>query len=598
MTDRTASAATPYEASARPEIDAITSRPSAQVLVIGGGINGVGTFRDLALQGIDVVLVERGDWASGASAASSHMIHGGIRYLENGEFRLVKESVTERNGLLRIAPHYVKPLPTTIPIFTTFSGIASAPLRFLTHGKGKPKERGAALIKVGLAIYDSFSRDGGSVPAHRFVGHAASLKALPLINPRVKYTATYYDGSLVNPERLALDVLDEGLALRSSGGRGGAAAEAEAKSGGADARAANYLEAVGARAGAVVLRDRLTGEEFEFTADVVVNTTGPWTDLTNDVLGAQTRFMGGTKGSHIVVDNPALHEACGGRELFFEHSDGRIVLVYPLLGKVLIGTTDLEHSMADPIEVTDAEVEYFFRLVRDVFPTIEVDASQIVFRFVGVRPLPRHDDTAPGFVSRDYRIVESPIEQLPGTAVLSLVGGKWTTFRALAEHLADEVLARIGRQRRFTTAGLPIGGGVDFPATESGMVRWAAEHGLGIGEARARELLERYGTKAVRVIDAERASGGERLAALPGYSHAEIALLARSEHVAHLADVVLRRTSVAFQGLISGAGLRELAEVVGDALGWGEARREREIDEAAELLAGHHGVVLTREAMA
>ena len=167
----------------RTEVQRLRERPRAQVLVVGGGINGLGTFRDLALQGVDVVLVERNDFVSGASAASSHMIHGGIRYLENGEFRLVKESVTERNGLLKIAPHYVKPLETTIPIFSTFSGILAAPLRFLTHKQGKPKERGAFLIKTGLTIYDSFSRDGGSVPRHSFHGRKKSLEILPQLNP-------------------------------------------------------------------------------------------------------------------------------------------------------------------------------------------------------------------------------------------------------------------------------------------------------------------------------------------------------------------------------------------------------------------------------
>ena len=136
----------------RPEWQALVERPTADVLVIGGGINGIAAFRDLALQGIDVVLVERGDIVSGASAASSHMIHGGIRYLENGEFRLVHEAVVERNDLLRTAPHYVKPLATTIPIFSTFSGVLAAPLRFLRHRSGKPTERGAVLIKIGLEI--------------------------------------------------------------------------------------------------------------------------------------------------------------------------------------------------------------------------------------------------------------------------------------------------------------------------------------------------------------------------------------------------------------------------------------------------------------
>ena len=145
------------------------------------------------------------------------MIHGGIRYLENGEFRLVQESVEERNGLIRIAPHYVKPLETTVPIFSTFSGILSAPLRFLTHRQGRPTERGAALIKAGLTVYDSFSRDGGAVPRHRFHGRRRSLEELPALNPDVKYTATYYDASMHDPERLALDVLFDGLAARACG---------------------------------------------------------------------------------------------------------------------------------------------------------------------------------------------------------------------------------------------------------------------------------------------------------------------------------------------------------------------------------------------
>ena len=187
---------------------ALRTRPQASVLIIGAGINGIATFRDLALQGVDVVLVERGDFVSGASAASSHMIHGGIRYLENGEFRLVQGiGRRERNALIRIAPHYVKPLQTTVPIFSTFSGILSAPLRFLTHKAGKPTERGAALIKTGLTIYDAFSRDGGSVPRHRFHGRKQSLAELPALNPGIKYTATYYDASMHDPERLALDVL-------------------------------------------------------------------------------------------------------------------------------------------------------------------------------------------------------------------------------------------------------------------------------------------------------------------------------------------------------------------------------------------------------
>ena len=562
------------DSSIRADVAALRARPRSEVLVIGGGINGIATFRDLALQGVDVVLVERDDFVSGASSASSHMIHGGIRYLENGEFRLVKESVEERNGLLRIAPHYVKPLETTVPIFSTFSGIVSAPLRFLTHKPGKPTERGAALIKTGLTIYDSFSRDGGQVPRHRFHGAKRSLAELPALNPGVKYTATYYDASMHDPERLALDVLFDGLAA------------------GRHARAANHLEAVGMDADGVRVRDALTGEEFAIAADIVVNTSGPWTDLTNAELGRPTTFMGGTKGSHIVLDHPELLAATAGREIFFEHEDGRIVLIYPLKGKVMVGTTDLEHDMREPAICTETEVEYFFELIAHVFPAIRVDRSQIVYRFAGVRPLPRHDETQPGFVSRDYRIERSDVAARAGTTLLSLVGGKWTTFRALAEHLSDEVLELLGRARTVSTKGLAIGGGAGYPVTDDARRVWLASHGDEVGRERAAELLERYGTRAEAFLSEIEGETDAPLASLPGYGELEVHWLARTERVVHLADLVLRRTSMAFTGAVTAPLLDELATLVGDELGWDADRRDAEVRATTHLLAERHGVVL------
>ncbi|GAB3616185.1 glycerol-3-phosphate dehydrogenase/oxidase [Okibacterium endophyticum] len=557
----------------RAQVDALRERPSARVLVIGGGINGIATFRDLAMQGIDVALVERSDWASGASAASSHMIHGGIRYLENGEFRLVKESVTERNGLLKIAPHYVKPLETTVPIFSTFSGILSAPLRFLTHKQGAPKERGALLIKIGLTLYDSFSRDGGTVPRHRFRGKRTSLSELPQLNHDLSYTATYFDASVHDPERLALDVLHDGLAAGRATG----------------ARAANYVEAVGfdSASGTVTLRDTVSGTEFPLAADVVVNASGPWTDLTNEALGTQTAYMGGTKGSHIVLDNPELVAATGGREIFFEHSDGRIVLIYPLKGRVMVGTTDLEADPREQAVCTEAEVDYFFDLIAHVFPRIAVDRSQIVYRFAGIRPLPGHGDTAPGFVSRDYRIVP---EELGGVKLLSLVGGKWTTFRALAEHLSTEALTAIGVSRTTSTAGVPIGGGAGYPQTDAARRVWLAAHAAEVGAARAEQLLERYGTRASELIDVLSESPETPLLHAPGYSVEELSHLARTESVVHLLDMLQRRTSLAFTGAVTADLLCEVAEVVAVALGWDAATTADEIQTSARVLRELHGV--------
>ncbi|MBZ4487032.1 glycerol-3-phosphate dehydrogenase/oxidase [Microbacterium sp. cx-55] len=549
------------DAAPRRSWQQLVDRPHAEVLIVGGGINGLATFRDLAMQGIDVALVERDDFVSGASAASSHMIHGGIRYLENGEFRLVHEAVVERNGLLQIAPHYVRPLQTTIPISSTFSGVLSAPFRFLRHGAGRPKERGAVLIKIGLVIYDSFSRGGGQVARHAFHGRTQSRRILPELNPSTRYTASYWDASLHDPERLALDVLQDGI----TAGRD-------------RARAANYVAAVEARDGAVLLQDAETGAQVEFTASVVVNASGPWTDLTNADLGAPTHYMGGTKGSHIVLDNPALLAATGGREIFFEHSDGRIVLIYPLKGRVLVGTTDLEHDMRDEIICTDAEVDYFFELIGHVFPRIEVDREQIVYRFSGVRPLPGHGDLAPGFVSRDYRIESSPLTGSDGRVpVLSLVGGKWTTFRALAENLSDRVLEALGADRRQSTAGVQIGGGIGYPTTDRRRARWVNDNAQGLPAERVAVLLDRYGTRATEVITAIVADADDApLSAAPNYSTAELRHLARAENVVHLADLLLRRTSLAFTGEAVAAAA-QIADAVAPALGWDAPRVAHEV---------------------
>ena len=546
---------------------ALSARPHADVLILGGGINGLATLRDLAMQGLDVALVERSDYVSGASAASSHMIHGGVRYLENGEFRLVHEAVTERNALLRTAPHYVRPLQTTIPIFSTFSGLLAAPLRFLRHGSGAKRERGAALIKIGLVIYDSFSRGGGRVPRHAFHGRRRSLQRLPDLNPAVRYTATYWDASVHDPERLAIDVLRD--ALDAGGGR---------------ARAANHTAAVGVGDGGILLRDALSGEEVTFTASVVVNATGPWADLTNASLGDRTLRMGGTKGSHIVVDNPELLAATGGRELFFENEDGRIVLIYPLRGRVLIGTTDLEHDMREPAVCTEAEVDYFIGLVRQVLPDIRVERRQIVYRFSGVRPLPRHDDVAPGFVSRDYRIDETQVAGLPAV-VLTLVGGKWTTFRASAERLTDTVLARLGAARRRSTKGVPIGGGRGFPTTQRARAQWVRSHAGDLPVERVDQLLSRYGTIAADVIAAVVADPGDApLAAAPHYSAGELRHIAATEHVRHLDDLLMRRTDLAFTGGVTPVAAREVADAIAPVFGWSAARVDQEVDRAVRAV--------------
>ena len=526
-------------------LDAIRNNPEVSVLIVGGGINGIGLFRDLALQGVDVLLAERSDFCAGTSAASSHMVHGGLRYLENGEFRLVREALTERNLLLLNAPHYVEPLPTTVPIFQWLSGIFNAPLKFLNL-RDRPGERGALVIRFGLMMYDWFARKYRSMPSHDFVGKKATREMFPLMNPEVRFIATYYDARVSIPERIGLemilDVADECP----------------------QARAANYLSLVGGSGDTVTLRDELTNETLEVKPRIVVNSAGPWIDLVAGAMGQQTQYIGGTKGSHLVVDHPELLDAIGDHEIFFENEDGRIVLIFPLVDRVLIGTTDIRIDHPDEARCTEEETDYILAMLPRVFPTIKVDRSQIVFKFSGVRPLPHADVDSTGQISRDHSI--EVIESGPDLSypILSLVGGKWTTFRAFSEQTADNVLKRLGRTRRGDTQNLAIGGGKNYPRTGEARQAWLVEVGrdMSIDPARLETLFKRYGTRAKAIAESICASEDVPLAHQPDYSRREIMFIAQHEMTVHLDDLILRRSLLAMLGKVNGGLLAELADIL------------------------------------
>jgi glycerol-3-phosphate dehydrogenase len=260
------------------------------------------------------------------------------------------------------------------------------------------------------------------------------------------------------------------------------------------------------------------------------------------------------------------------------------VLVYPFKGKVLVGTTDLEADPREPALCTEEEVDYFFDLVAQVFPDVPVERSQIVYRYAGIRPLPRHDDLAPGFVSRDYRIVDAPG---PGGATrLDLVGGKWTTFRALGEHLATRALEVLGREHTVSTETLAIGGGRDFPADP---VAWIAAELPDVAPTRAAMLFERYGTVA-REVAAYLAAADDAPLVGDRLSTRELTWMVERERVAHLSDVLLRRTDLAFTGAIGGDVLDAVATALADAAGWDTARRDAELARTRDELATFHGI--------
>ncbi len=556
-------------------LESIRQQPEISALIIGGGINGIGLFRDLALQGVDVLLVEKNDFCGGASAASSHMVHGGLRYLENGEFRLVNEALHERNRLLANAPHYVKPLPTTIPIFNWFSGMLNAPLKFFNL-RDKPSNRGAIIIKAGLTMYDFFTWSQQALPRHKMTSRAKSLELRPGLNPDIVATTTYYDAWMPYPERICLELILDTEAMSPN------------------AHALNYVSAESASGGQVTLKDQITGATLEVKPRIVINAAGPWIDFTNKAMTRQTRMIGGTKGSHIIVDHPELHAATRGHELFFENKDGRICLFFPLQDRVLIGTTDIPISNPDDAFCTEDEVDYMIELVKLVFPNIEINHQHIVFRFSGVRPLPASDAATPGQISRDHSIrITEPGEGID-FPVYSLVGGKWTTFRAFAEQTTDKVLPMIDMSRRASTREMSIGGGKNYPQTEKDQQRWLDALGqkTNLSLERLQTLFNRYGTRADEIAQFCASTEDIALTHIPDYTTGEIEFIATREKVIHLDDFALRRSLLAMLGKITNEGLVELGQILGAALGWSDGQTQTEINRTAKLLKDRHGVEL------
>jgi glycerol-3-phosphate dehydrogenase len=554
-------------------IDHYRRQPQVSVLIIGAGINGIGVFRDLALQGVDVLLVDKQDFCAGVSAASSRQAHGGLRYLEHGDFRLVRESLLERNRLLQNAPHAVELLQTTIPVFSWFSGLLNAPLKFLGLLQ-RPSARGYIVVKLGMMLYDWFTRRNRATPTHTMLTRQQALQRHSHLRPNVVGAASYYDCLMPQAERIGLEqVLDAEAANPAC-------------------HALNYCAVVGGGGNSVALRDVLTGETFSVQPRLVINAGGAWIDRVNGALARSTRFIGGTKGSHIVVENSALRAAVNNACIFFENRDGRLAIFMPWRDKVVIGATDLRWDQPDDTVCSEEEIEYFLQFTDHILPGLKVERSQIVFHFCGVRPLPASEVEFVGLVTRDHRLAVLEPDDTIRFPIYNLIGGKWTTFRAFAEQTTDQALAFLGQRRRASTEDLPIGGGAGYPRTPEARAQWlqrvAGSTGLGI--ERLGDLFERYGTRAEAVARFIQAGPDQPIDGLPAYSRLEMQFVARCEKVEHLDDVLLRRSWIAMLGLINGPALVDLAGAVGEALGWSAARVQDEIERTRALLITRHGV--------
>lgn len=558
-------------------MDRLRRQPEAvQVLIVGAGINGIGLYRDLAAQGVPALLIDQEDFCSGTSAAPSRLAHGGLRYLETGEFALVRESVEERNRLLRNAPHLVQPLPVWLPLRSHWAGLLHAPARFLKWTR-KPGAKGAIVTRLALQFYDWFGRNLPALPKHRMVPGPELRRTLPAIDPSVKLAAEYYDARLVHPERLALELI------------------ADAERDCPDAMALNWLALDSHSAGAVTLRDRLGGEPVTVRPRLVVNAAGVWVDRVHAQLGIEGRLMGGTRGSHLVLRHPALAQALGDRMVYFETPDHRICLAYPLPGDlVLLGTTDIRSDDPDDKQCTAAEVDYLFEVLRGLFPGLDLRREDIAFQYAGVRPLPHSGAEVAGAISRDHQLRHYPPAAHRPFEVLTLVGGKWTTYRVCAMQMADAVLARLGRSRHQHTDRLPIGGGRGWPA-DPRQAMADLQHRHGAEPALVHALWSRYGTACEPVLQAVLAHAPEAAPAdpelggcRPGYREGELLHLLHCERVGRLSDLLLRRTLLAFYGGVDEALVRRLGALAAQVLGWTDERLRDEVSETLGLLQRRH----------
>jgi glycerol-3-phosphate dehydrogenase len=358
----------------------------------------------------------------------------------------------------------------------------------------------------------------------------------------------------------------------------------------------NYVSLAGAEKDSVTLKDELTGETYTVCPKLLINATGPWIDVANRKIGISSKYIAGTKGSHVIVDHPELRAATGSNEFFFENKDGRIMWICPMYDRVLIGTSDIKIEDPDDIHCTDEEVEYFLELVTQVFPSIKVSKEHIVFQFTGVRPLGSSGEAkTTAQYSRDHHIeVLSGDQTKLSFPVYSLVGGKWTSFRAFSEQVTDKVLGFLGKVRKKDTSNLPIGGGRGYSTDAqeqqrqiNGFAAWT-----GIAKERLQVLYSRYGSRIEAVAAFINRGADEPLKSLPDYSRREIMFLAQYEKAMRLDDLLLRRTMLAMLGRLTKEIVLELADILGDSLGWSVDQKNAEVARVLHLLSDRHGVAL------
>ncbi|MDQ1515089.1 MAG: glycerol-3-phosphate dehydrogenase [Actinomycetota bacterium] len=550
-------------------LERLASEPF-DVLVVGGGITGAGVALDAAGRGLRTALVERGDFAAGTSSRSSKLVHGGLRYLQQKEFRLVYEALAERQRLLRLAPHLVKPLPFLIPIFA--AGVAG-------QTKARAYARG-----IGMALWMYDMTGGARIgKLHRRLSRREALELMPDLDGRKLAAGFLYYDARVDDARLTLSVVKTAASL--------------------GAVTANRVEATGLlRSGGLVqgavLTDRLTGREFETHAAVVINAAGVWADeLRAFDEGANPRSIRPAKGVHITL--PAGRPALDIAAVLSVPGDRRSVFVIPWGDRIYVGTTDTDYDgpLDDP-QCTAADIDYLLGALN-AWVTKPVGRHEVLGAWAGLRPLVGGSGTLAavpaGKAGRTADLSRRHSVRVAPSGLVTIVGGKLTTYRAMAEDTVDEAVrvmrlqgsgggsGRRGADRRggrvpdSRSGSTPLFGAEGYEElTEDG----AAER-LGVAPDVLAHLAGRFGghARTVAAMVRDRPELGERL--VPGlpYLKAEAVYAVRYEMALTLEDVLSRRTRALLLDAAASAGAAaSVAGLMSAELGWSDEERSRQVD--------------------
>ena len=518
------------------------------VLVIGGGITGAGIARDAAMRGFRTALIDKADFGAGTSSHSSRLIHGGVRYLEQYAFRLVFESSRERRVLLRIAPHLVRPLAFLFPVY---------------RGGRVP----AWKLRAGMWLYDLLAAFR-NVKRHRWLSAKKVRRIEPGVRDKGLVGASLYYDAQVDDARLVV-----------------ATVRAAARSG---AVVANYVEATGllkpdGRIRGAVVRDVLTGETASIRANVVVNATGPWSDALRRLDNPAAKpLLRPTKGAHVFV--PRRRMSNEHAVTLFSLLDGRVMFVLPWGDLSYIGTTDTDaDTSADELRVTSADVTYLLRSANAAFPDARLTTNDVISGWAGLRPLLHQDNASPSQVSREHAIEES------AQGLVSIVGGKLTTYRIMARDLVDRVAKRLHALDGRPVAGHPPTDREPLPGGETADLEVLVEaaRARGSPEPTARHLVASYGSEAAAVlnlVDRERPLGNPIVPGRPEI-WAEVTYAVEREMAQRVQDVLIRRLHLYYETRDQGQSVvGAVASRMKKLLGWDDTREAEELRDYAHML--------------